>query len=259
MLAPLSSIIFIASTISCISRKIPSQPKLQKTKFLPMNQEQQHYIDYMNDKKTSITVCTGNSGSGKSLFAILHAVQELSSGNTEKIILTRPTVLVDGECYQASKIQPFTKPLFDILHEFYSKNEINHMVSDDIIEICPLGFMRGRTFKKSIIIADEMQNSTPEQMLMLTTRIGSQSKLILTGDLMQYDTQHRNGLSDLLDKLKTRNSKRIKNIELFEVLRSPIVSEILDIYNNVEQKTERHIISSHTKDKNEKYIYDLWD
>jgi phosphate starvation-inducible PhoH-like protein len=276
----LSSIVFVLLTILSTSKKIRpiTDSKLPRAKYLPMNQEQQYYIDCMNDPKTSITICTGSAGSGKSLFAIVHAVQELSNGNIHKIILTRPTVSVFGESElgflpgnMQDKMSPYTQPLFDILHEYYSKTEVNRMVADDIIEISPLSFMRGRTFKNSIIVADEMQNSTPEQMLMLASRIGTNSRLITTGDLFQSDLGHRNGLSDLLDKLENRksHSKSIKVVKLCEVLRSPIVKEILDIYNNIdyidESKQKQRLVHS-SKDKiyyskiayqNSKY--GLWD
>lgn len=282
MIGPLSFVVFGLLTILSTSKKLRPriQPRIQPTKYVPMNQEQQYYVDCMNDPKTSIMICSGSAGSGKSLFAVVHCVQELLNGNIKKIILTRPTVNVVGESELGflpgkleDKMSPYTKPLFDILHEYYSKTEVNLMIADEIIEISPLSFMRGRTFKNSIIVADEMQNSTQEQMLMLASRIGENSKLLITGDVFQSDLGgHRNGLSDLLDKLENRKSysKSIKVVKLCEVLRSPIVKEILDIYNNVEDvKTRprpRPKITPTSKDK--KYYskieyniskYDMWD
>jgi phosphate starvation-inducible PhoH-like protein len=280
MMTPLSSVVFILLTILSTSKKLRpiTDSKLPQAKYLPMNQEQQYYIDCMNDPKTSITICTGSAGSGKSLFAIVHAVQELSNGNINKIILTRPTVSVEGESElgflpgnMQDKMSPYTQPLFDILHEHFSKTEVNRMVADGIIEISPLSFMRGRTFKNSIIVADEMQNSTPEQMLMLASRIGTKSKLITTGDLFQSDLGHRNGLSDLLDKLENRKSysKSIKVVKLYEVLRSPIVKEILDIYNNIDyidesKQKQRFVHSSkdkiyYSKIEYQNSKYGMWD
>ena len=99
-------------------------------------------------------------------------------------------------------MDPWTKPIFDIFQEYYPKSEVDNFVYNNVIEICPLAFMRGRTFKNSFIIADEMQNSSPNQMKMLTTRIGVNSKMIITGDLAQSDLPRENGLSDLMNKLK---------------------------------------------------------
>ena len=139
-------------------------------------------------------------------------------------------------------MDPWTRPIFDIFSEFYQQHEIENMIHCGILEISPLAYMRGRTFKRSFIIADEMQNSTPNQMLMLTTRIGDHSKLVITGDLKQSDRSLNNGLLDVIDKLKVfkdSNKKEKKNarIELIElnskdVQRSAIVSQILEIYNS---------------------------
>jgi phosphate starvation-inducible PhoH-like protein len=98
------------------------------------------------------------------------------------------------------KMHPWTIPVFDIFEEYYSKKELNSLVAENKIEIAPLGFMQGRTFKNSIIIADEMQNSTPNQMFMLLTRLGLNSKMIVTGDLMQTNDKN-NGLSNIIQKL----------------------------------------------------------
>jgi phosphate starvation-inducible PhoH-like protein len=131
------------------------------------------------------------------------------------------------------KMYPWTIPIFDIFEEYYSKKDINKLIVDNMIEIAPLGFMQGRTFKNSIIIADEMQNSTPNQMLMLTTRIGENSKLVITGDLEQYDRINElNGLEDFLSKFRGRRSSSISNFEFqrSDILRENVVKEVLDIY-----------------------------
>jgi len=135
------------------------------------------------------------------------------------------------------KMDPFTKPMFDIFTEFYKKQEIDNMIQNNIIEISPLGLMRGRTFKNSIIIADEMQNSLPSQMYMLTTRIGENSKMIITGDLLQSDLKVKNGLHDFIEKyndfssIKSVNDIHIVNFDNKDVERSQIVKTILEMYS----------------------------
>jgi phosphate starvation-inducible PhoH-like protein len=139
-----------------------------------------------------------------------------------------------------AKMHPYIIPIFDIFEEYYSKKDINKLIGENIIEIAPLGFMQGRTFKNSIIIADEMQNSTPNQMFMLLTRIGHNSKMIITGDPMQT-TNRNNGMNDIINKLynsyhdkKEMNDNGIDiiNLESIDIQRSNIVSVIEKLYKN---------------------------
>ncbi len=148
-------------------------------------------------------------------------------------------------------MHPWTLPIFDIFHEYYSKNEIEIMIKDGIIEISPLGFIQGRTFKDSIIIADEMQNSSIGQMFMLLIRIGMGSKMIINGDLNQntWNTDFdKNGLKDLIIKVKKgRNiDKSIEYIELNheDIVRHPLVSKIIMMYNDVQRCTKMKKINT---------------
>jgi phosphate starvation-inducible PhoH-like protein len=132
------------------------------------------------------------------------------------------------------KMEPWTKPLFDVLHEYYTPRDTQSMMETDVIEICPLAFMRGRTFKNCYIIADEMQNATPNQMKMLLTRIGENSRILVTGDVRQTDRKEGdNGLLDFRKLLaEYENSKYVSSI-LFnnkDIERHPAVEEILNIY-----------------------------
>ena len=132
------------------------------------------------------------------------------------------------------KLGPFVRPLFDILYNFLSPKEVEGMISDKIIEISPIGMLRGRTFKNSFIIADEMQNSTISQMKMLLTRIGENSKLVITGDLEQNDRHgEMNGLEDFLNKIKGRRSNSINSVEFdkSDIEREKVVQEVLEIYS----------------------------
>jgi phosphate starvation-inducible PhoH-like protein len=136
------------------------------------------------------------------------------------------------------KMDPWTRPIMDIFGEFYNQTQIASMIKEKVIEICPLAYMRGRTFKNSFIIADEMQNSTPNQMKMLLTRIGDDSKMVITGDLRQHDRKYdENGLKDIYERIKDRTHKRIECItfEHTDIERSPIVKDILDIYGDLKK------------------------
>ena len=181
--------------------------------YLPKTENQRSYVDYLKDPSVSIVLGVGPAGTGKTLFACVQAMEDLKCGAVSKIILTRPMVSVEedlgflpGSVMQ--KMDPWIRPIFDIFLEHFSKKELDAMVHSGVIEISPLAYMRGRTFKRSFIIADEMQNSTPNQMLMMVTRIGEGSKLVITGDLKQSDRIVENGLLDFMKKIhreKERN------------------------------------------------------
>jgi phosphate starvation-inducible PhoH-like protein len=188
----------------------------RKEIYKPKNLNQKLYYEYLNDSNVKIVVGVGPAGCGKTLFACENAIRELNNKNIEKIIITRPLISVDEESVGflpgslTEKMYPWTRPIIDIFEEYYSLNDIKNMISSGKIEFAPLAYMRGRTFKNCIIIADEMQNSSPNQMLMLTTRIGLSSKLIITGDLKQTDRTGSNGLSDFIDKVRLWNKNLSK-------------------------------------------------
>ena len=126
------------------------------------------------------------------MFAVHHAVQSFNAGDIKKIVITRPAVSVDeSHGYLpgglVDKMMPWIRPIFDIMAEYWSPQHIKWLMESELIEIAPLAFMRGRTFKESWIIADEMQNATVEQMKMILTRIGEGSRMVITGDLAQHD------------------------------------------------------------------------
>jgi phosphate starvation-inducible PhoH-like protein len=133
------------------------------------------------------------------------------------------------------KMAPWVRPIYDVLYQFISPKEVQIHMENKIIEIAPLGYMRGRTFKNTWIVADEMQNSTISQMKMLLTRLGENSRLIITGDLEQYDRPNEmNGLEDFLNKLKGKRSPSITDFEFerADIQREEVVREVLDIYSS---------------------------
>ena len=186
-------------------------------------------------------IAYGPAGTGKTLLACNTAIKLLKDNLINKIIITRPVVAVEEDIGFLpgglnQKMDPWTRPIFDIFLEFFSQKDIDNMINNRIIEISPLGYMRGRTFKHSFIIADEMQNSSPNQMLMLMTRVGIESRMVITGDLKQSDKGLFSGLYDFIfkfKKMKNENENEIKIIELdnSDIKRNPIIEKILNIYN----------------------------
>jgi phosphate starvation-inducible PhoH-like protein len=221
--------------------------------YYPKSFNQELYVNNLNDQNVKIVIAVGPAGTGKTLLACNQAVQELKKGNINKIVITRPVVPVEEEEIGFlpgninKKMDPWMRPIFDIFTDYYNNKELENMLYNNIIEISPLAFMRGRTFKNAYIIADEMQNSSPNQMKMLTTRIGDGSKMIITGDLKQSDKGLESGLSDLINKYKRYNDHLIMNgndtnigIKINEFInsdieRSVIINKILEIYDHVEK------------------------
>ena len=246
---------------STLYGKKERQPGILHYPYTPKNKNQETYLNYLHNNTVSIVVSVGPAGTGKTMFACIKAIELLKIGQIKKIIITRPIVAVEEEELGflpgnlVKKMDPWTRPIMDIFMEHYSKTEIDNMIYTNTIEISPLAYMRGRTFKNAIIIADEMQNSSPNQMLMLATRIGLNSKLVITGDLKQTDrTIENNGLYDFINKVKIykkyNNDNNTNNIEIIEfekedIERSKIVQNVINIYNynykesnNIKKKEE---------------------
>jgi phosphate starvation-inducible PhoH-like protein len=208
--------------------------------IVPRNAAQEEYLDLLMDNSKSIVFAVGPAGTGKTLMATMAGIQAFKQGAVKRMILTRPAVGVEGESHGFlpgdlnSKMAPWTQPLFDVIRECYTNDQIEQMIQNQIIELAPLAMMRGRTFKHAWIIADEMQNATPAQMKMLLTRIGDGSKIILTGDLAQTDRKaSQNGLLDFKTLVsQTSNCKYVSGIEFSHahIERHPAVAEILKIY-----------------------------
>jgi phosphate starvation-inducible PhoH-like protein len=240
--------------------------------YRPRSANQKKYVEFLNNSTVPIVLGIGPAGCGKTLFACVTAITGLRNGIYDKIILTRPIVPVEEEELGflpgtlIKKMDPWTRPIFDIFLEFYSQRDLDAMLNSGVIEISPLAYMRGRTFKRCIIIADEMQNSTPNQMLMLTTRIGDRSKMVITGDLRQSDRPgDKNGLLDFMKKireqLKVEPDFDIKLVELenSDIERSPIVSKILELYASADCLNKKTVDNGLTNSMNENMVIGVTD
>tara|TARA_R110002074_G_scaffold125215_7_gene262320 strand:+ start:44099 stop:44824 length:726 start_codon:yes stop_codon:yes gene_type:complete len=209
--------------------------------IIPRSRTQESYVDALLTSNKSIVFASGPAGTGKTMIAMLSAIKHYKQGTIDKIIMTRPAVGVDDERHGFlpgdlnQKMEPWTRPLFDVLHEYYSPKETAKMLEEQIIEISPLAFMRGRTFKNAYIVADEMQNATPNQMKMLLTRIGEGSKIVVTGDVKQADRKNKdNGLLNFMQLVQTRDSNHIECVQFShsDIERHPAVTEVLAIYGD---------------------------
>lgn len=218
---------------------INTVPKKKQITILPRNRNQETYVLALLDEQKDIVFGIGPAGTGKTLLAVQVAIKKFKEGEVDKIIVTRPAVSVDEDLGALpgtleQKMAPWTRPIFDVLKEYFSSFEIEGMMQEGIIEIAPLSYMRGRTFKNSFIIADEMQNTTPNQMKMLLTRLGNGSQMAVTGDLNQADRVSDNGLLDFLGKLQTKSTNRIEVVRFDkkDVERHPAVKDVLDVYGD---------------------------
>ena len=212
--------------------------KKQRVNIQARNANQKLYLTKLYEESTSIVLAIGPAGTGKTMLAVQFGVKLFQEGKVDRIVVTRPAVSVDedlgflpGDLNE--KMAPWTRPIFDVLGEYYQKKEIANMLEEGVIEISPLAYMRGRTFKNAYIVADEMQNATVNQMKMLLTRLGEGSKMVVTGDLAQADRLSDNGLIDFCNLLKQKEYLEHIDIIQFEakdIERHNAVKEVLAVY-----------------------------
>jgi phosphate starvation-inducible PhoH-like protein len=225
------------SNVVRINNFLPQKNK--HVDLLPRNLNQEQYILSLLSDTYSICFGIGPAGTGKTMLACQSAVKHFFEGKIDKIVVTRPAVSADEDLgflpgTLEEKMAPWTRPIFDVLREYFYANEIESMIQEGVIEISPLAYMRGRTFKNSYIIADEMQNATPNQMKMLLTRIGEGSKMVVTGDLAQADRLKDNGLIDFVNHLKRSDTSLIDVVDFHkgDIERHPVVAEVLSVYGD---------------------------
>jgi phosphate starvation-inducible protein PhoH and related proteins len=208
--------------------------------LIPKSLNQETYIDLLTDDSKLIIFATGPAGTGKTMLAVMAAIKAYKEGTCKKIVITRPAVGVDDEQHGFlpgtlnQKMEPWTRPIMDVFAEYYKPAEITRMLDEQIIEVSPLAFMRGRTFKNAWVILDEAQNVTVNQMKMALTRIGNGSKMIVTGDLQQKDRKFvsDDGLGDFLSRLTKHKSNSICEVNFTkkDVQRHPVIAEVLGLY-----------------------------
>jgi len=205
--------------------------------FTPRTLTQRAYVMCLDNPRVPVVIGTGPAGTGKTLFACHVGAQKLREGDVKRIVMTRPAVSVDEQHgflpgTLENKMDPWVRPMVDIMSNYYSQKKIDEMLYERVIEICPLAYMRGRTFDHAWIMADEMQNSTPNQMRMVLTRIGQGSKMVVTGDTDQHDRGfEQNGLWDLVSRISPDDE--LINVVQFaksDIQRNKVIKEILKLY-----------------------------
>ncbi len=201
---------------------------------------QQKYVNQI--KNNTVTLGIGPAGTGKTFLAVAMAVKSLRNKEISRIILTRPAVeagerlgFLPGDLQ--SKIDPYLRPLYDALYELLGPENCARLMEKLVIEIAPLAYMRGRTLDDSFIILDEAQNTTPEQMKMFLTRIGYNSKVVVTGDLSQTDLPDgkKSGLAEAVKILKNIDDIAIHSFTEKDVVRHKLVQKIIVAYDNYEK------------------------
>lgn len=205
--------------------------------LVPLRSEgQERYVRAIN--KNSVVFCIGPAGTGKTYLAVMMALSMLRSGAIEKIVLVRPAVeageklgFLPGD-FQA-KISPYLRPLYDALYDFLDVETVKRYKEKDIIEIVPLAYMRGRTLNRSLMILDEAQNTTSVQMKMFLTRLGMESKAVVTGDITQIDLPRRSqsGLVKVQRILKSIRGVEFIYMSKKDIVRHPILERILEAYD----------------------------
>ena len=214
--------------------------KRRRVQIYPKSLSQETYLLKLNDPNKMIVFAIGPAGTGKTMLAVQWAIDQLKYGSADKIIVTRPAVSVDEEHGFLpgdlnEKMAPWTKPIFDVIAENFNAREIENFIKEGVIETSPLAYMRGRTFKNAVVVADEMQNATPSQMKMLLTRLGQGSQMVVTGDLQQADRPSNNGLLEFLGLYNNFQGHRYVDLVKFDVQdveRHEAVKEILAIYGD---------------------------
>jgi phosphate starvation-inducible PhoH-like protein len=207
----------------------------------PKGTNQQKYLEVISNKELVFGI--GPAGTGKTYLAVAAAVNELITGKVEKVVVTRPAVeageklgFLPGDLSQ--KVDPYLRPLYDALFQTIGFKETNKLIENNVIEIAPLAFMRGRTLNKSFIILDEGQNTTPEQMKMFLTRFGYGSKVIVTGDLTQIDLPKdiTSGLIHALDILRELKDVGLVRFSSKDVARHSLVQKIVEAYEKFKSR-----------------------
>lgn len=205
----------------------------------PKTFNQQKYIRSL--EKNTLVFATGPAGTGKTYLAVAYATNLFKKNLIKKIVITRPVVeageslgFLPGDLKE--KVDPYLVPIYDCLYEMLGKEQTDILIEKNIIEIAPLAYMRGRTLENSFIILDEAQNTTTQQMKMFLTRLGFNSKMVVTGDSSQIDLKYnvKSGLIDAISRLQNIDDICIIKLDKIDVIRNPIVQKIIERYEDCE-------------------------
>ncbi|SVA68295.1 uncharacterized protein METZ01_LOCUS121149 [marine metagenome] len=231
----------IKETKSLLSLDMNSESQMnlffqtKKRKIIPRSENQKKYFELLNNK--DIVFADGPAGTGKTFVAVAKAASSLQDGKVKKIILSRPAVeageklgFLPGDLKE--KVDPFLRPIYDALYEMLPYDQVEKKISNNVIEIAPIAFMRGRTLEDCFIILDEAQNTTRTQMKMFLTRLGRNSQMVIVGDSTQIDlvSKDDSGLIDASEKLTKINDIGFITLQEKDVVRHDLVRKIINAY-----------------------------
>jgi len=207
------------------------------TVIRPRTEGQRAYVDAI--RQHDLVFCVGPAGTGKTYLAVALAVSMLKSNRVTRVVLVRPAVeageklgYLPGD--MQAKVNPYLRPLFDAMHDMMTFDQIKRFISNDVIEVAPLAFMRGRTLNNCVVILDEAQNTTCSQMLMFLTRLGHHTKMIVTGDDSQVDLDRPegSGMIDALRRLRGIEGIAIVRLKQQDIVRHCLVTDVVNAYAN---------------------------
>lgn len=226
--------------LSFINNRKPIAHNLHNKPIYAKTLKQDKYIKAIAKKDLIFSI--GAAGTGKTYLAVCYGVSELKKGNIEKIILTRPAVeageslgFLPGDLKE--KVDPYLRPLYDALYDMLGLEQVNSLIEKQVIEIAPLAYMRGRTLENAFIILDEAQNATIDQLKMFLTRLGFNSKMIVTGDISQVDLPNskKSGLKVSANLLKDLSEVGYIAFDKCDVVRHPLVAKIIERFETLDK------------------------